>query len=201
MTADSPAAAAGSAGPIECAPRRGLAGFFAALALVSAILAFKVLFDLIRIEQTGPAILGFVGLLGFGVGFVFAARACRGLRVNDAGVTQLEVVVGEKSHAWSSVTALVYCLPRSPDAVEAFWFEVEGGGTCSVPLKCSHEAARFALARATKLRIMRYYQLEGNDYLEGEEFEKAERMLRAHLAGNADAKPARDAGNPQLAAG
>jgi hypothetical protein len=175
-------------GPFECPARKQLAGVFAAFAVVSIAIGIKVFLDLFGHETEhadaySPAILGLLLFVGLGVGLVFAARACRGLKVGEDGIASLQVVEKDRTYAWEKVSALVYCLPRAPDAVEAFYFELEGNKRCDVPLKCSHRAARYALARNTPLKIMRYYQLTGTDFLEGDAYATAEKVLRDKLAG------------------
>jgi hypothetical protein len=166
---------------IECPPRKRLAGVFIVIAAICLIGAFKVLFDLIAEEALDAAIMGFVGLVALAVGFTFAARACTGLKVDDTGVSVVPVVGTSRTFAWKSLTALVYCLPRSPDAAEAFWFEAEGGARCGIPLTCAHAVAREALDKGIQLKIIRYYQLAANDFLEGKAYNDAEKFLKKRL--------------------
>jgi len=200
MTADAQQES-GAAGAIDCPPRTQLAIAFVVIAFLLVLGAFKVLIDLVSLDepQYAHAISGFLVIIGLGVGAVFAALACRGLKVSDEGIVRLEVIGSPKTYAWDKVKALVFCMPRSPDAVETFWFEVEDGKKVGVPLKCSYEAARLALKRGTELKIMSFYQLAGNDFLEGDAYKKAEEHLKKRL--EEKEKGASDGAQPQPAAG
>jgi len=180
-------AGAGKSG-IVCPARRVLATLFGLAAAAAFFAAAWAFLTLVERDELGAAISAAGLLSATGVAMVFAARSCTGFMAGPDGIARLELSGGETRRSWEDVSALVYCVPRAPDAAEGFWFECAGGETFGVPARCAHEVARLALARGTPLKIVRYHQPGMTQALSGAPREAAESYLRARLAGDRAAR-------------
>lgn len=182
------ASAVGSDEVIVCPPRRFLAALFGTAAAGCFAGSVWTFISLSERNELGAGLSALALLVAIGIGMIFAARACTGFSAGPDGIARLELSGDRTFKSWEMISALVYCVPRSPDAAEGFWFECEGGQTLSVPARCAHAVARLALRRGTPLKIVRYYQPGMIQVLEGRARELGEQYLAARLSGDRSAR-------------
>lgn len=176
--------------------RRPLLG--ATLLTAAGLAFFTGLFGLFHGLETGRPYAGMAALLlgvGAGFGLLLATRACRGFLVDESGVGTVSLFGSERHFSWDEISFLVYCVPRSPDAAEGFWFELASGAKVGIPMRCARAAAGLALARGTPLKIVRFHQPGMVEVLKG----KAHRMGELYLKGRLEGKRLRHVLPPRSA--